>query len=334
MGKKGKKLHLSGPAIILIVLVVVSSLFINSFIRIGNINNILRQASMLSLVAMGQCIVILLAGIDLSQGSVMGLTGVSTALILSKGVPLVPGIILGLAIAMFCGLINGYLISYVKIPQFVATFGMFGMALGVALVISDSRVIWGFPETVRVIHDGEILGISAPFVIVGIIYLIMFWLLKFTRFGTSIYAIGGNATAAELSGMPVKRNVMLSYGISGLLAGAAGIMLMARMNSARAIMGTGYEFEAIAAVILGGTNRLGGKGGAVETITGVLILAVVRNALNLIGVSVYLQMVAVGFVLIVVYIINQNKGSNPLRKWFPVKNKGLVSGTTGNGNGR
>ena len=319
LGKR--KIHLGGPAIILIILLVAFSLFIDSFIRIGNINNILRQASMLALVAIGQCVVILLAGIDLSQGSVMGLTGVATAMILAEGVPIVPGVFLGLLIALACGLINGYLISYIKIPEFVATFGMFGMALGIALVISDGRVVWGFPESIRAIHDAEIFGLSLPLIIVAVTYVIMFWVFKYTRFGTSVYAIGGNSASAELSGMPVKRNVMFSYGLSSLFAGCAGIMLMARMNSARAIMGTGYEFEAIAAVILGGTNRLGGKGGAVETIIGVLILAVVRNGLNLLGVSVYLQMVAVGTVLIIVYIINQNKPQNPLKMLIKKKNQ-------------
>lgn len=317
-----KKINLSGPTIVLLILFIIFSLFIDNFVNLGNLNNILRQVSMLALVSIGQCLVILLAGIDLSQGSVMGLTGVATAMIMASNVPVIPGIILGLLIAFCCGLINGFFISYVKIPEFVATFGMYGMALGIALVISDGRVVWGFPETVRIIQKGNFLGIPAPLIIIVLVYLLIFWVLKYTRFGTSIYAIGGNESSAELSGIPVKFNKMLIYGLSGLFAGTAGIMLMARMNSARAIMGTGYEFEAIAAVILGGTNRLGGKGGALETLVGVFILAIVRNGLNLIGVSVYMQMVAVGLVLIIVYIFNQNKQKFKLIK----KNKILALG--------
>lgn len=296
----------SGPIVIMVILFITFSLFIPNFFHPGNLNNILRQAGMLALVAIGQCFVILIGGIDLSQGSVMGFTGVITAILLAQNVPFIFGILIGLGIAFALGVINGYLISYVNVPAFVATFGMGGMALGLALVITEGRVVWGFPETIRLLHDTEIFGISILFLIVGLVYAISFWILRYTRFGTSIYAIGGNKTSAYLSGINVKKNAMLCYGISGCLAGFAGMMLVARMNSARAIMGSGYEFEAIAAVILGGTNRLGGKGGAWETLVGVMIIALVKNGLNLIGVSLYLQLVVLGLVLVIVYIFNQN----------------------------
>lgn len=296
----------SGPIVIMVILFITFSLFIPNFFHSGNLNNILRQAGMLALVAIGQCFVILIGGIDLSQGSVMGFTGVITAILLAQNVPFILGILIGLGIAFALGMINGYLISYVNVPAFVATFGMGGMALGLALVITEGRVVWGFPETIRLLHDTEIFGVSILFLIVGLVYAISFWILRYTRFGTSIYAIGGNKTSAYLSGINVKKNAMLCYGISGCLAGFAGIMLVARMNSARAIMGSGYEFEAIAAVILGGTNRLGGKGGAWETLVGVMIIALVKNGLNLIGVSLYLQLVVLGLVLVIVYIFNQN----------------------------
>jgi ribose transport system permease protein len=285
---------------------VIFSLFIQNFFSAGNLNNVLRQAAMLSLVAVGQVFVILLGGIDLSQGSVLGLTGVVIAILLNNDVSLPMSLLLSLLMAISLGLLSGYLIAYLKVPKFVATFGMSGIALGLALVISDSRVIWGFPEAVRRLHDGEFLGLSSVFYVIGIVYLVAFWVLKYTSFGSSVYAIGGNQTSAELSGIRTKRNEMLCYAISTGCAGLAGIMAVSRLNSARAIMGAGYEFEAIAAVILGGTRRLGGKGGAPQTLVGVLIVATVRNGLNLVGVSVYMQLVAIGLVLIIVYIFNEN----------------------------
>lgn len=297
----------SGPLIVLILLFVAFSIFVEPFLYVSNLNNVVRQASMLALVAIGQCIVILLAGIDLSQGSVMGLTSVATALILARGVPLVPGIVLGLLVALACGLITGWLVSYVKVPPFVATFGMYGMALGIALVISGERVIWGFPPEIMVLQASHVLGIPAPVVILVVVYAFYYWLLRLTKFGTSLYAMGGNESAASLSGVPVLRNQMIAYGLSGLMAGTGGVMILARMNSARAIMGQGYEFEAIAAVILGGTNRLGGKGGVLQTLVGVFIIAIVRNGLNLLGINLYIQLIAIGCVLIFGYVFDSQR---------------------------
>lgn len=301
--------NLNGPFIIYLLMFAVFSLFINNFFSAGNLNNVMRQAAMLSLVAIGQCFVILLGGIDLSQGSVLGLTGVVMGILLNNDVSLGMSVLLSVAMAIALGLISGYLIAYISVPKFVATFSMGGIALGLALVISDARVVWGFPEAVRWLHDSEILGLSSVFYVIFIVYLIAFWVLKFTRFGSSVYAIGGIQASAELFGIKTRRNEMLCYAISSGCAGLAGIMAVSRLNSARAIMGSGYEFEAIAAVILGGTRRLGGKGGALQTIIGVLIVATVRNGLNLIGVSIYMQQVVIGLILIIVYILNENSAS-------------------------
>ena len=298
------------PFFVLLFLIIFSALTINNYLHPLNIYNITRQASVLALVAIGQCIVILLGGIDLSQGSVMGFTAVCTALILQTEIPFILGLILGLLIAFICGFINGALIAFLDVDAFVSTFGMYGMALGLGLVISKERVIWGFNESIRFLQDGHLFGIPMPFVIVAGSYLLFYYLLRYTKFGTSIYAVGGNKNAAVLAGIPIKINIAVTYGLSGLMAGAAGIMMVARMNSSQAIIGTGYQFEAIAAVILGGTNRLGGEGGIIRTLIGVFIIAALRNSLNLIGVSVYMQLVAIGSVLIVAYLIEYLKKKN------------------------
>lgn len=312
--KKRLTKNIHGPFVMFLIMFIIFSLFIPKFFFARNLNNVLRQAAMLALVAVGQVFVILLGGIDLSQGSVLGFTGVMMAILLNQGLPLAVSLLISLGLAILMGFISGYLIAYVDVPKFVATFGMGGIALGLALVISDGRVIWGFPEAVRKLHDGEFLGLSTVFYVIGFVYLLAFWILKFTSFGSSIYAIGGNQISAELSGIKTRKNEMICYAISSGAAGLAGIMAVSRLNSARAIMGSGYEFEAIAAVILGGTRRLGGKGGALETLVGVLIVATVRNGLNLVGVSVYMQLVAIGLVLILVYIFNEN--SAPIKDYI------------------
>ncbi|MCJ7788805.1 MAG: ABC transporter permease [Candidatus Atribacteria bacterium] len=312
-----KKNIITGPVIILFFMVVLFAIFIESFFEISNISNIFRQSCMLALVSIGQTIAILMGGIDLSQGSVMGLVSVSAALIMANGVPIIPGIIMGLLIGLVCGLINGWFIAYIKIPPFVATFGMFGMALGLGLVITQERVVWGFPETVRVIHDGELVGIPAPIIIVVVFYLLFYYLMHYTTYGTGLFAIGGKEDAAELSGIPTRFYKMLGYGISGIMAGAAGLMMMARMNSAQAIIGSGYEFEAIAATVLGGTVMSGGKEG--KTLIGVLIIGILRNGLNLMGVNVYLQLVAIGSIIILAYIfeyLNYQRLSEEINEKF------------------
>ncbi len=301
--KKSILKRVKGPFIALLLLFLVFSLFVRGFLRINNLENIFRQSIVLALVSLGQMISILLKGINLSLGSIMGLSSVVTAIVLVEGVPLVPGILIGLAVGLACGLFAGYLIAYVDIPPFISTFGMRGIALGLALVISKEGVIWQFTDNLRLIHDGQIFGIPASLWTLVIFYLIFFFLLKYTSFGTGVYAIGGNEHAAELSGINVKMLKMWGYGIGGLMASAGGIMITARVNSAQAVLGSGYEFNSIAAVVLGGTMLSGGKGGVRQTLIGVLIIATLRNGMNLIGVSSYMQLVMVGLIIIVAYML-------------------------------
>ncbi len=293
----------SGPLIALLTLFVLFSLFVDRFFHVNNLTNIFRQGIVLSFVSLGQMVSILLKGINLSVGSVMGLCSVVTGLVLVKGMPLIPGLLIGLSVGLLAGLIAGYLIAYTDMPAFISTFGMRGIAMGAALVLSNESVIWGFTEKLRLIHDGAILGVPAPFWALLVVYALFYLMLRYTSFGTGIYAIGGNEEAAILSGIKVKMLKMWGYGLGGLMAAAGGIMMTARVNSAQAIHGVGFEFDSIAAVVLGGTMLGGGKGGVIQTLIGVFIIAMLRNGMNLIGISVYFQLVFIGLIIILAYMI-------------------------------
>jgi ribose transport system permease protein len=296
------------------------SLFAKNFFTASNAANIIRQASVLAIVAFGQTFAIIIQGFDLSVGAVMGLTACITALLMIKGtLPVLAVLVLALLVAAFCGLINGVVTNYIGLNPFVSTFGMWGMALGVALVISEEKVVFGLPDTLRFLHDGELLGIPIPLILVMMIWVILHLFLKLTPYGTATYAIGGNPTAAELSGIPVRFYKTVIYTFSGLMAGIAGVLFLARANAAQAVDTIGYEFDSIVAVVVGGTSLMGGKGGVMQTLLGVLLLAAVRNGLNMMGASIYLQLVAVGVILILAYITENQAsslGGKGVRDWF------------------
>jgi ribose transport system permease protein len=320
--KEKFRLKITGPIMICIAVILFFSIFAENFLSASNAVNIIRQACVLALVAFGQTFVILIQGFDLSVGAVMGLTSCITALLMVKGMalPLV-AVILAVMVATFCGFINGFITNYMGLNPFISTFGMWGMALGIALVITEERVIFGFPDTLRVFHDGEFLGIPLPLIIVIIIWGILQFFLKSTPYGIATYAIGGNPVAAELSGIPVRFQKTMIYTFSGLMAGLAGIMFLARSNAAQAVDTIGYEFDSIVAVVVGGTSLLGGKGGVTQTLIGVLLIASVRNGLNIMGVNLYLQLVFVGIILILAYLAESQTsqlGPNLLQNLFRV----------------
>lgn len=293
----------SGPIIICLGMIGVFSLLSENFFSLSNAVNIIRQASVLALVAFGQTFVILLAGIDLSVGAVMGLTSCVTATLMLKAhlAPVLAAAI-GVGVAALCGLVNGLVHSFLGLNPFVPTFGMWGMALGAALIITEERVLTGFPATLRVLHDGEFLGLPAPLLLVAAVLLVLHTFLKATPHGIATYAIGGNEGAAHLSGIRVRLHKTLIYAFSGFMAGLAGVLFLARSNAAQAIDTIGYEFDSIAAVVVGGTSLMGGKGGVAQTLVGVTLIATLRNGLNMVGVNLYLQLVFIGVVLILAYV--------------------------------
>lgn len=293
----------SGPVVIILGMILLFSLLSEGFFSASNAVNIIRQASVLALVAFGQTFVILLAGIDLSVGAVMGLASCVTAQLMLAG-HLHPALaaLIGIATASLCGLANGMVHSLLGLNPFVPTFGMWGMALGAALIITEERVITGFPGTLRFLHDGELIGLPAPLLLVVTVFVLLHLFLRATPAGIATYAIGGNEGAARLSGIRVRFHKTAIYTFSGFMAGLAGILFLARSNAAQAIDTIGYEFDSIAAVVVGGTSLMGGRGGVAQTLTGVALIATLRNGLNMVGVNLYLQLVFIGLVLILAYV--------------------------------
>lgn len=288
----------------LLGLIVVLWILTPHFLTVSNLLNVAQQATIIAIIAVGMTFVIITGGIDLSVGSVLAFAGVVMANALLSGVPLPLALLIGLGVGLLCGVTNGLLITIGRLPPFIATLGMMSVARGAALMFTEGRPISGFSEGFRSIATGEILRIPTPVVIMIVVYLIAHFVLKRTKLGRYTYAIGGNEEAALLSGINVKLNKTMVYGIAGLLSGLAAILLTARLNSAQPIAGMSYELDAIAATVIGGTSLLGGEGTVSGTLIGALIMAVLRNGLNLLSVSSFFQQVVIGSVIIFAVLID------------------------------
>ncbi|HET6637805.1 MAG TPA: ABC transporter permease [Gemmatimonadota bacterium] len=274
------------------------------FLTTANLLNVVEQSTLIGIIAVGMTFVILTAGIDLSVGSIVALSGVAMGTAFRAGLPIFAAALTGLAVGLACGLANGALITLGRLPPFIATLGMMSIARGGALMLSDGRPISGYSDGFRALATGDLLGIPLPVVIMLAIYGIAHFVLSRTTLGRYTYAIGGNEEAAELSGIRVRAYKSAVYGIAGLLSAVTSILLVARLDSAQPIAGIMYELDAIAAVVIGGTSLLGGSGSVIGTLIGALIMGVLRNGLNLLGVSSYLQQVAIGGVIIVAVLMD------------------------------
>ncbi|MCP9494812.1 MAG: ribose ABC transporter permease [Pyrinomonadaceae bacterium MAG19_C2-C3] len=288
----------------LLGLVVVLWALTPHFLTVSNLLNVAEQATIIAIVAVGMTFVIITAGIDLSVGSVLAFAGVVMASLLHAGLPLPLALAAGLGTGLLCGVVNGLLITVGRLPPFIATLGMMSVARGSALMFTEGRPISGFPESFRSLATGDVMGIPVPVVIMLVVYAIAHFVLRRTKLGRYTYAIGGNEEAALLSGINVKLYKTMVYGLAGMLSGLAAILLTARLNSAQPIAGMNYELDAIAATVIGGTSLLGGEGTVVGTLIGALIMAVLRNGLNLLGVSSFIQQVVIGSVIIAAVLID------------------------------
>jgi ribose/xylose/arabinose/galactoside ABC-type transport system permease subunit len=274
------------------------------FLTPSNLLNVVEQSAIIGIIAVGMTFVILTAGIDLSVGSLVALSGVALGTAFRAGLPIEVAAATGLAVGLACGLLNGVLITVGRLPPFIATLGMMSVARGSALMLSDGRSISGYPAGFRGLATGHVLGIPIPVIVMVVIYGIAHLVLTRTTLGRYTYAIGGNEEAAELSGINVRAYKTGVYGIAGGLSAVTALLLVARLDSAQPIAGIMYELDAIAAVVIGGTSLMGGSGTVVGTLIGALIMGVLRNGLNLLGVSSYLQQVAIGGVIIVAVLLD------------------------------
>ncbi|HET6948386.1 MAG TPA: ribose ABC transporter permease, partial [bacterium] len=258
---------------------VVLAFLSDSFLTVNNLLNIARQVSINAIIAAGMTFVILTFGIDLSVGSALAFSGAIIAGLLSRGHPLVVGIGAGLLVGGLIGLVNGLIITKGGVQPFIATLGMLTIARGATLVYTDGRPITGLPDAFVWLGAGEIARIPVPVVIMAFVFAASYVVLTQTVLGRYIYAIGGNEEATRLSGVNVAFYKTLAYVISGVLSALSAVILTARLNSAQPTAGMGYELDAIAAVVLGGTTLAGGEGGIGGTLLGAFIIGVLNNGL-------------------------------------------------------
>jgi ribose transport system permease protein len=274
--------------------------FLNAnFVSINNMLNIVVQSSIIAIIAVGQTMVILTSGIDLSVGSVVGMVGIALGLMMVAGLPIPLVVVGGLLLGCLVGLINGLIVSYGRVPAFIATLGMMGIARGLGLALNGGSPVAGFPLTFEKIAITDIAGVPIFALYTLVIFLIMYVVLERTKFGRHIYAIGGNRDAARLSGVKVKTVECLVYLFSGLFAGLGSVLLTARLNYAAPLAGSGYELDAIAAVVIGGTALSGGQGKILGTLLGALMLGILRNGLTILNVSSYYQQIIIGTVIVI-----------------------------------
>lgn len=290
----------------LFLLCILFAILSPHFLTASNLLNVAQQSAIIAVISVGMTFVIITAGIDLSVGSVLAFSGVVMASLLQAGMPVPVGIMAGLGVGFACGLVNGLLVTYGNIPPFIATLGMMSIARGAALWYTDGRPISGFEDSFRFLANGEILHIPVPVLIMILVYAVAHFVLTRTKMGRYTYAIGGNMEAAKLSGINIRLYLNIIYGIAGLLSALAAVMLTARLNSAQPIAGIMYELDAIAATVIGGTSLFGGKGSVIGTLVGALIIGVLRNGLNLLGVSSFIQQIVIGSVIIGAILLDTN----------------------------
>jgi ribose transport system permease protein len=290
---------IAGVALLFIVFSVLTS----SFYSPGNLLDILLQSSINAMIAVGMTLVVMARGIDLSVGSVVGLTSMITASLL----PLNPllGIVAGIVLGIACGLINGVLIAKLKLPDFIVTLGMLSIYRGAALIYTDGKPIYGIDATFRAIFAGDVAGIPTPVIFALAIALVAFLVVRYTALGEQIIAVGGNEEAARLAGINIDRVKICVYAISGLLATFAGFVLIGRIGAAEPIGGTGFELQAIGAAVIGGASLFGGEGNPLGALVGALTLGAMQNGLTLLNVPSFWQLVATGVVVIVAVFADQ-----------------------------
>ena len=279
------------------LLCLVLSLLSDRFFQPANLINIARQASINGIVAIGMTLVILTGGIDLSVGSVLALSAVIGATMLKGGQPVLLSMLAALGVGTALGAINGMIITRGRIPAFIATLGMLTVARGLTLMYTQGQPVTGLSKAFRIIGAGTLGPLPMPIVVFGLAFIAIYILLTRTRLGEYIYLLGDNPTAARLAGIPTQRILVLVYALSGFFSALAGLVLIARLDSAQPVIGIGYEFNAIAAVVVGGTSFSGGEGTLGGTLLGALLIETINNGLNLLNVSPLWEQVVKGVVI-------------------------------------
>lgn len=278
----------------LLAILIVFSVLAPSFRQLATFSNIIVHSAILGVVACGTTIVLISGGLDLSVGSIMAVSTVLVGSVLMSQLPILLAILVGVGVGALAGLVNGAIVVTTGVPAFIVTMGMMGIAKGVSLIIGAGKDMSIFPKSFTVMGT----GLRWPGIILAICVLAIYFILGWTRLGFNAYAIGGNSTVSRLSGVKVKRNQIIYYVIGGFLAGLAGVMYTAKFDLATPNTGDGWELQAIAAVVIGGTSLFGGKGGVFRTVVGVLIIKSLETGLIHIGLGSFWQRITIGIVII------------------------------------
>ena len=295
------------PLVGLVAVCLVMIAATDNFFSLGNFLNIARQVSINAIIAVGMSCAILSGGIDLCVGAVMALAGTLMAGLMVAGVPPWAAIALGLTVGLLFGLFNGFFVAYAGMPPIIVTLATMGIARGLALIYTGGYPIDGLPETFAFFGRGAVFGVQTPVVIMLLVFVLAYLLLDHTPVGRYIYAIGGNEEAARLSGVRVARYKLLVYALSGFTCALAGLVLSSRLMSGQPNAGVAFEMDAIAAVVMGGTSISGGRGSIAGTLIGALMLGVLNNGLNMMGVSPYVQNIIKGLIILFAIYISRER---------------------------
>ncbi len=301
-----------------VVLAVASG---GTFLQLSNLESVIRQSSIIGIIAFGVTLVIITAGIDLSSGAVLALISVIVASLAQQDtgtgifikfpglpdLPIIVPVLVGLLVGSCIGFINGGLITWTKIPPFIPTLGMFTAARGAAFLYANGRPLSSLSEKFNQIGQGSVWIISNPVLLFFICGVITYVILRRTKLGRYIYAVGANKNAAYVSGIRTNRVLIFVYMFAGLMTGVSAIILTSRIGSGQAGLGTSYELYAIASAVIGGTSFTGGRGTVGGTVVGALLIGVIRNGMDILNVSVYWQQIILGFIIVIAIVIDQRK---------------------------
>ena len=297
--------------IALALICVVMSQESNVFFTDDNFFNVTRNFAFIGIIAMGMTAVIITGGIDLSVGSIVGLSGIVTGMVLNAGHSIWAGIVAGLLTALACGLVNGILIAYVRLSPFIVTLGMFGIARSLAQVLSENHMIYEFGPDEKMLFalgGGTIYGVANPFILLMVLTVVFMVVFRYTTWGRWVFALGGNENAARLTGVPVNRMKLSVYMLSALMAGISAILLVGWQGAAINAMGTGYELRVIASSVIGGADLMGGAGGAYGAFIGAALIEVIRNSLLLAGVDANWEGTFVGLFIVFAVLLSKFRG--------------------------
>ncbi len=275
------------------------------FLTSSNLMNVVRQTALLAILGFAMTLAILTGGIDLSIGSSLALSSCLAAPLLKEMPSMLPGILLCLLVSTTVGLINGVIVAKVKLPPFIATYGMNWVTRGLTVVYMGGNIVYGFPKSFRFFGAGHVRGIPTPIVAMAVVFALLYILLRRTTLGRNIYAVGASKEATYLSGVDTDRVIVSVYALNGLLVGVAAMLYISRLNAAEASIGESFPLEAIAATLVGGTPFTGGEGGISNTLVGALILTLLANGMNLLGVSSLSQSAVFGGIIIFAIMLEQ-----------------------------